>query len=401
MKKFQLKLYFLCLILLFDIVKAKEVLINESLPKIENLKSISEMSSIGFEWDPLYDQNIAGFYLYRASDSEPNFKIVATIKDKFQTHFVDTKLDPNTKYFYSLRSFNDQGHISEEGKVIEVYTMPRLEKIPFAEAITNLPNRIKLIWRPHPDLRVNSYIIERMKEGEGEFKKIAEVKNRLNAEYIDDNLKPNENFTYRIFALSFDGVKSEPSNILNSNSKALPPEVTSLNASFDQVNKILLNWDKSDYKDFSYYKIYSTSSSFLPYTLLAKTQDNNYEDIVNGKNKSKYYKVTIVDKDGLESPMPKNAIEGKTLGDPLAPSIILAQIKDGAIEVEWIDNDNRAVEYMVKRYGGGSTAIFKGLKEKKLRDIKALPGVEYTYEVISIDNQGLESEPSKKVKAAQ
>ncbi|MBK1972116.1 fibronectin type III domain-containing protein [Campylobacter sp. TTU_617] len=401
MKKFQLKLYFLCLILLFDIVKAKEVLINESLPKIENLKSISEMSSIGFEWDPLYDQNIAGFYLYRASDSEPNFKIVATIKDKFQTHFVDTKLDPNTKYFYSLRSFNDQGHISEEGKVIEVYTMPRLEKIPFAEAITNLPNRIKLIWRPHPDLRVNSYIIERMKEGEGEFKKIAEVKNRLNAEYIDDNLKPNENFTYRIFALSFDGVKSEPSDILNSNSKALPPEVTSLSASFDQVNKILLNWDKSDYKDFSYYKIYSTSSSFLPYTLLAKTQDNNYEDIVNGKNKSKYYKVTIVDKDGLESPMPKNAIEGKTLGDPLAPSIILAQIKDGAIEVEWIDNDNRAVEYMVKRYGGGSTAIFKGLKEKKLRDIKALPGVEYTYEVISIDNQGLESEPSKKVKAAQ
>ncbi|MBK1972867.1 fibronectin type III domain-containing protein [Campylobacter sp. TTU-622] len=401
MKKFQLKLYFLCLILLFDIIKAKEVLINESLPKIENLKSISEMSSIGFEWDPLYDQNIAGFYLYRASDSEPNFKIVATIKDKFQTHFVDTKLDPNTKYFYSLRSFNDQGHISEEGKVIEVYTMPRLEKIPFAEAITNLPNRIKLIWRPHPDLRVNFYIIERMKEGEGEFKKIAEVKNRLNAEYIDDNLKPNENFTYRIFALSFDGVKSEPSDILNSNSKALPPEVTSLSASFDQVNKILLNWDKSDYKDFSYYKIYSTSSSFLPYTLLAKTQDNNYEDIVNGKNKSKYYKVTIVDKDGLESPMPKNAIEGKTLGDPLAPSIILAQIKDGAIEVEWIDNDNRAVEYMVKRYGGGSTAIFKGLKEKKLRDIKALPGVEYTYEVISIDNQGLESEPSKKVKAAQ
>lgn len=401
MKKFQFKFYFLCLILLFNTVEAKENLVNESLPKIENLKSISEMSSIGFEWDPLYDQNIAGFYLYRASDSEPNFKIIATIKDKFQTHFVDTKLNPGTKYFYSLRSFNDQGHISEEGKVIEVYTMPRLEKIPFVEAITNLPNRIKLIWRPHPDLRVSSYIIERKKDGEGEFKKIAEVKNRLNAEYIDDNLKPNENFSYRIFALSFDGVMSEPSDILSSNSKALPPEITSLSASFDQVNRIFLNWDKSDYKDFSYYKIYSTSSSFLPYTLLAKTQENNYEDIVNGKNKSKYYKVTIVDKDGLESPMSKNGIEGKTLGDPLAPSIILAQIKDGAIEVEWIDNDNRAVEYMVKRYGGGSTAIFKGLKEKKLRDIKALPGVEYTYEVISIDNQGLESEPSKKVKAAQ
>ena len=66
-----------------------------------------------------------------------------------------------------------------------------------------------------------------------------------------------------------------------------------------------------------------------------------------------------------------------------------------------MDNDSRAVEYEVKRYGGEQNAIFKGIKEKRLKDVKALAGVEYSYEVISIDELGQRSQPSSKVKAAQ
>lgn len=410
MKKFHLSLCLSILILLFNACSvsqvsntesSKEVLINESLPKMDNIKTLSDMSNIAFEWEPLYDDNIQGFYLYRCSDEDAQFKLIATIKDKFQTHYVDTNLKPNTKYYYKMRSFDNQGHLSEDGKIFEVSTTPRLEAIPYVQAITNLPNRIKLIWRPHPDLRVNSYIIERSKSNEDNFKKIAEVQNRLSAEYIDKDLKPNENFNYQIIAVSFDGIKSEPSQVLNSTSKALPPEVQNLNASSDASNKIILTWDAPNYKDFSYYKVYSTSSSFLPYTLIAKTDKNSYEDLVEGSDKTKYYKVTMVDVDGLEGPMPKNGVEGKTLGIPSSPSIILAQSTPEGINLEWVDGDSRAVEYEVRRYGGEQNAIFKGIKEKKLKDIKALPGVEYSYEVIAIDSAGLRSEPSKRVKAAQ
>lgn len=359
------------------------------------------MSNIAFEWEPLYNENIKGFYLYRSSDENPDFKLVGTIKDKFQTHYVDTKLEPGTKYRYMMKSFNEQGQISEDGKVIEVSTAPRLEAVPFVQAVTNLPNRIKLIWRPHPDFRVDSYIIERTKGDDKEFKKIAEVKNRLNAEYIDSDLKPNENSSYRIIAVSFNGIKSGSSQVVSSTSKALPPQVEHLSASTDGSSKIILTWDAPTYEDFSYYKVYSTSSSFLPFSVLAKTDKNSYEDIVEGAGKSKYYKVTMVDKDGLESPMPKDGVEGKTLGNPLAPSIILAQSTSEGINLEWSDNDTRAVEYEVRRYGGEQNAVFKGIKEKRLKDVKALPGVEYSYEVIAIDSAGLRSEPSNKVKAAQ
>ncbi|EPV9389232.1 fibronectin type III domain-containing protein [Campylobacter upsaliensis] len=406
MRRFHLSICLASLTLLFsacsvaELTTPKQTQLNESLPKVQSLKSISDLSNVAFEWEPLYSENIQGFYLYRSSEKEPQMKLVATIKDKFQTHYVDTKLESGTKYQYMMKTFNEQGHFSEEGQVIEIATQPRPEPLAFVQAITNLPERIKLIWRPHTDLRVNAYIIEKKKVEDKKFAKIGEVKNRLSAEFIDE-VKANENFLYRVSALTFDGVQSEPSEVLNSTSKALPPEITHLSASNDLNGKIILSWDTPVYEDFSYFKIYATSSSFLPFTLLAKTDKNSYEDIVQGAGESKQYKITMVDKDGLESPMPKKGVEGKTLGLPASPSIILAQITSEGIVLEWADNDNRAVEYEVKRYGGDQNAIFKGIKEKRLRDIKALAGVEYSYEVIGIDELGQRSAPSSKVKAAQ
>ncbi|MEB2820863.1 ferrous iron transporter A [Campylobacter upsaliensis] len=406
MRRFHLSICLASLTLLFsacsvaELTTPKQTQLNESLPKVQSLKSISDLSNVAFEWEPLYGENIQGFYLYRSSEKEPQMKLVATIKDKFQTHYVDTKLESGTKYQYMMKTFNEQGHFSEEGQVIEIATQPRPEPLAFVQAITNLPERIKLIWRPHTDLRVNAYVIERKREEDKNFKKIGEVKNRLSAEFIDE-VKANENFLYRVSALTFDGVQSEPSEVLNSTSKALPPEITHLSASNDLNGKIMLSWDSPVYEDFSYFKIYATSSSFLPFTLLAKTDKNSYEDIVQGAGESKQYKITMVDKDGLESPMPKKGVEGKTLGLPASPSIILAQITSEGIVLEWADNDNRAVEYEVKRYGGEQNAVFKGIKEKRLRDIKALAGVEYSYEVIAIDELGQRSAPSSKVKAAQ
>ncbi|HEO8741829.1 TPA: fibronectin type III domain-containing protein [Campylobacter upsaliensis] len=406
MRRFHLSICLASLTLLFsacsvaELTTPKQTQLNESLPNVQSLKSISDLSNVAFEWEPLYSENIQGFYLYRSSEKEPQMKLVATIKDKFQTHYVDTKLESGTKYQYMMKTFNEQGHFSEEGQVIEIATQPRPEPLAFVQAITNLPERIKLIWRPHTDLRVNAYIIEKKKVEDKKFAKIGEVKNRLSAEFIDE-VKANENFLYRVSALTFDGVQSEPSEVLNSTSKALPPEITHLSASNDLNGKIMLSWDAPVYEDFSYFKIYATSSSFLPFTLLAKTDKNSYEDIVQGAGESKQYKITMVDKDGLESPMPKKGVEGKTLGLPASPSIILAQITSEGIVLEWADNDNRAVEYEVKRYGGDQNAIFKGIKEKRLRDIKALAGVEYSYEVIAIDELGQRSAPSSKVKAAQ
>lgn len=375
--------------------------INEGLPKISNIKSISDITSIAFEWEPLYDQNIAGFYLYRASSVGVPMELIAKIDNKFQTHYTDTNLEPNTKYYYSMKTYNELGQVSPDGMSIEAYTTRVIDPVPFAQAIVGLPNRVKIVWRPHPDLRVNSYIVERANMKDMKFKELAKVKNRLSAEYIDDSLKSDESFQYRIIALTYDGIKSPPSKIVESTTKALPPMVANLKASKNAPKKIILTWDKIDYADFAYYKIYSGSNTLLPLSVVAKTAENTYEDVINGVSEKRYYKVSMVDKDGLESPLMSEPVEGITLGAPLAPNIVLCAVEDDGIKVEWIDNDDRAREYIVKRTGGGSSAVFKEIKSKQLKDITALPGKVYSYEVIAIDANGIESKPSNKFTAAK
>ncbi|MCR6594375.1 fibronectin type III domain-containing protein [Campylobacter insulaenigrae] len=379
----------------------KTAQINEGLPKISSIKSIGDITSIAFEWEPLYDQNIAGFYIYRANSIGAPMELIAKINNKFQTHYTDTNLQPNTKYYYSMKTYNELGQISPEGVSIEAYTTRVIDSVPFAQAIVGLPNRVKIVWRPHPDFRVNSYIIERANMKDMKFKELARVKNRLSAEYIDDSLKPDESFQYRVVAQTYDGIKSAPSQVVESTTKALPPMVTNLTASKDLPKKIVLNWDKIDYADFAYYKVYSGSNTFLPLSVVAKTAENTYEDVVDGVSQKRYYKISMVDKDGLESPLMNEAVEGITLGAPLAPSIILCAVEDDGIKVEWIDNDDRAREYIVKRSGGGNSAVFKEIKSKQLKDITALPGKIYSYEVIAIDANGIESKPSNKFTAAK
>ncbi len=397
MKKPLCLLSSLVLILFFsacaNLAQQKELIVNENLPTIDELKHISNINSAAFEWKSFYNEDIEGFYLYRGGANDLTLSLVATIKDKYKTHFVDTKLEPDTKYYYAMKSFNKEGHISKEGVVVELKTMSRPVALPFVQAISSLPLKIKLIWRPHPDLRVSSYVIERAKNG-GEFKHLAEVKNRLSAEYIDDNLNANESFEYRIFAKTFEGIYSESSQIISSSTKPLPPQVQNLLASTSLAFRIRLTWDDLNFKDFAYYKIYAKTNLFS-FVNIAKTQSPSYEDVINEAGVSREYKVSVVDKDGLESLM-SHTIKGQTLEAPKAPSIVSSTFTGSSVQLSWVDNDDRALRYEVKRYGG-SDVEFKDINQKFFEDTSIVLGQEYSYEVVSIDEFGIRSLPSKKV----
>lgn len=400
MKQFHLILYSLVLIVLFSACSSKganlsKELINKNLPIVNEVKTISDVDYIAFEWDALYHNDIAGFYIYR--EQKGKMKLIATIKDKFKTHYVDSKLDPLTEYRYIIRTFNAQGQISQPSKIIRVRTNDVLKSVSYVQAISNLALRVKLIWRPHPDLRVTSYIIQRSDIDKNKFKTIDEIDNRLNIEYIDDDLESNVSYKYRIIAKTFNKIQSHPSGVVKATTKPLPPKVDFLHASLDAPSKIILLWDSVDYKDFLYYNIYSSSSDYLPYKLLAQTSDNKYEDIINKPDITRYYKVTMVDKDGLESLMPKDFVKGQTLALPKSPIINSAVYKNDTIELKWTKVD-RAVKYIVKRYASKENAEFKDININSFEDIGLTKDKNYSYEVIAIDQYGLQSKPSSKIK---
>jgi len=377
----------------------KQPIVDQTLPKLTDIKFLSEVTEVGFEWKPTFDERVVGYYIYRSNPEVKNAKLqrIATIEDKYSSHFVDTKLKPSTAYQYRFSTYSVQKRESVPSDTIIATTKPLIESVSFIKAITGLPNRVKLIWRPHTSQRVQSYIVERNEFSTIEWNRLAKIDGRLNAEYIDSGLKDNKVYRYRVKVKTYDGLVSKPSEIVEAGTKPLPIEIKNLTASIDVPKKIVLKWDPSVEKDFSYYKVYRTSNPLLFYRYLAKTKDTSYEDLINSNGSSYYYLVTTVDKDGLESPRQDNPIMGTSLEIPDTVSITSSNHDGRSINITWNTRDNRASRFNVIKEYKDKKKIFTAIKNNNFNDSDVTRGIEYNYKVIAIDRYGLASKESESV----
>lgn len=351
------------------------------------------MTEVAFEWVPVKSDNISGYKLYRSNSSTT--ELVATIKDRFSSHYVDTNLAPNTEYKYELKTYHENGFISKSGKVVAVKTHALLDSVPFVQAIYGLPERVKLLWRPHPDTRVVSYIIERAEVGSGKWRKVASVNGRLNAEYIDADLKSNHKYEYRIFVKTANGTISNPSKVVSATTKPLPVGITNLQASSNLPKKITITWEDNQNTEISHYNIYATSLEFVPYTLLASTNKTKFDDLVDKNGVQKFYKVTAVDRDGLESHKQNSPVVGSTLPAPLPANLVDARFNGDSIELIWDGgNDGRSVKFNVIK-SGKTEQTFRNLVQTRFVDNDVEAGEDYTYKIIGIDEFGINSKALK------
>lgn len=377
----------------------KKPVIDETLPTVNDIKYLSEITEVGFEWIPSYDERVEGYYIYRSNPQNDNGKLerIATVKDKYTSHYVDTKLTPGVLYHYRFSTYSKEERESVPSAVVSATTKPLIESVSFIKAIAGLPHRVKVIWRPHPLERVQSYIIERSEFSSTKWEERARIDGRLNAEYIDAGLADNHVYKYRVKVKTYDGLISNPSEIVEAGTKPLPNPIENLSATTDLPKKIQLNWAPSNEKDFAYYKVYRALNPLLFYTYRAKTKEPNFEDLVNENGKVYYYKVTAVDKDGLESYRQENAIVGSTLGMPLHVAITSSSQDDRSINITWETQDDRAVKFNLIKEFKSQKQVITGISEKSFSDRDVVKGIEYKYNVVAIDKYGLASAPSENV----
>jgi fibronectin type 3 domain-containing protein len=372
--------------------------VDPAMPKIAELKTLSDITEIGLEWSPIYDLKVEGYYIYRAEadNNTGSLDRVASINDRYVSHYVDTKLLPQTNYIYRISTFNKDKQESEPSAPARVSTKTTIEFVPFAQAMTNLPNRIKIIWRPHPSERVSSYIIERNDFGSTKWEQIAVVNGKLSAEYIDAKLKDGKSYRYRIIAKTYDGLVSAPSQIIEAQTKPLPPTVKNLRSTRDLPKKIVISWDASSYPEVDYYNIYRAGKVNFFYSHIVKTKSTTYEDVVQEDGASRHYYVTVVDKDGLESPRQNVSLTGVTLDVPSAPAVNVVRHDGRSIMIGWRDTSARAVKYQVVRTSKNGILTYTNITDNTFVDRDVTQEVEYSYEVVAVDINGLVSKPSEK-----
>jgi uncharacterized protein len=377
--------------------------INESIETVDfnSIKSIPDIVSIGFEWQKVNDPKVIGYNFYRTDLQKDgkSLKLVKTIENRYATHYVDKDLEPNTKYAYQISAKTADGSESRTTDAYMVQTLPRIVPVSFVQAISELPNRVKLLWRPHQDKRIEYYRIEKFNTTLNEWIHLKTVDQRLQVEYIDTGLDNNTSYKYRIKAFTFNHVESAPSPVVVGKTKALPLDVTNIKASNNQTKKINISWNASNTSDIIKYEIHRSSYSSLGFSKIATVNSDvlEYEDKINDDGKSYYYKVIAIDKDHLQSPFKGNAVEGKTLGKPAKPILTLGQIQGNKAILNWRAGDNRAISYNVQKrirlnFFEYKTLNFNNINDLRFEDTDILSGVEYKYSIQANDEFGLVSE---------
>ena len=411
MKRFSLSILFISSILLLfsgcngniPTPSVGKLKVDEKLPKIELTKNgiVTDMNEIAFEWKPINDPNVEGIDIYRSVGNDKDISLIATINNRYSTHYVDLDVKPNTKYRYFFRTYRGDV-VSQKSKVVTVYSKPPLPSVSWIYVRNGMPNMAKLLWRPHPNQAVQYYIVERKSVDDADWKEIAKLQGRLRAEYIDTNLKNRYIYNYRVRVQTYDGIVSTPSEIVKAVTKPLPPVVTGLRASTNLPKKIFLTWDKSNYKDFERYYLYRSKSEDGKFELIAKLYNNRFTDDIGEDGVTYFYKISQKDIDGLESPKDSSIVMGATLPKLMAPIPHDAYFDGSSIHLYWFKVDPRTKMYLIERHAkvglfDEKVRTFKTSKNKFI-DRNLTPGTTYVYRIYAMDENGILSKPSDDVK---
>jgi len=381
----------------------EKVKVDKTLPVVTLTKNgvITDMKTVAFEWKSITDPRVSGIYVYKKSPESKELEYYDTINTRYSTHYVDRDVDPNKKYSYAFRVFTKDAQ-GVNSKVFVVSTLPVLQSVSWIHSIGGLPRIAKIIWRPHVSERVASYIIERKTFEDSEYKKLTELDGRLNAEYIDEDLKDNRVYFYRIKVKTYDDIVSTPSTVVKAVTKQLPKSIKQITASKNLPKAIKITWAASQQKDFERYYLYRSDDIDGSYELIAKLYNNHFTDKIDEDGKSYFYRVSVVDKDGLESQHDAVTAMGMTLEKPMAPAIVEAKLAGNTVELKWEKSDPRAISYIIVRKAKKGwfdevSKEYQGIKQTHFIDKDIEPDTLYKYLVYSVDKNAIVSKPSIEV----
>jgi fibronectin type 3 domain-containing protein/predicted small lipoprotein YifL len=375
---------------------------DRNLPRVQDVKVRNSLSQVALEWKPIRDRQIVGYRILR-NDGKGSYQVIKIINDPYVSHYTDENKNQSVYNRYLISAYTNDGRVSLPSAVTLKTSVKKIAPVPFVTAISGLPNRVKILWRIHPDLRVNSYLIQRKDPKSNNWNSLATVEKRLSVEYIDNSALPGITYQYRVVGKTIDGVYSIPSKEVSGTAKLLPPPVTGIMATTNLPKKIEIIWKPSVVKD-ALYRIYASDFEDGVYSFIAGTKATHYTDRFDTDGTIRFYRVTVVDTDGLESTKQVKAAKGSTLGYLNAPNITSARVINSSVELQWTQTDPRTTSYTIykKYWDGWRPKIIKtvGFTGTTYIDTKIKPNITYTYYVEGVDKSGIPSQPSRSVNLA-
>jgi len=197
-----------------------------------------DRSRVSLEWlDESYKET--GYHVHRISSGSDEWTYIAELDSNIQS-YIDDDVDEAVVYSYCVNAFNAE-YKSATTDSLSAMTPPIAPTDLVAEQDTVSYTTVILGWNDNSS-RETGYRVQRRGRGIDDFYPVCGLLPPDTEGYIDENLTPNQWFTYRVCAVC-DSVGSKWSKYVNVNTNIRTPAApTDLNARATSPNSILLRW---------------------------------------------------------------------------------------------------------------------------------------------------------------
>ncbi len=289
-----------------------------------------ETGQILLSWGQV--QGVESYIVEKSTDNE-TWETLAVVTGT--PIYADQDIQPNTDYFYRVRSDAGNNQISEPSPVAQITTPPAA---PTNLQISASGKNVTLTW--NASTGSTTYIVERSTDGI-EFTEIAEVTETNHSDLV---ASWNTVYHYRVLAQN-DAGTSEPSSTVQIKTAPAPP--ANLRAAVSH-NTITLTWNASAGAES--YSVQRSLSDGI-WTELGETSSTSYKHENLGWGITFNYRVFALGTDGLKSDA--SAVVTATTEDVSAPTNLTATLEGTDATLSWQGAPNIS-RYIVERSIAGS-----------------------------------------------
>lgn len=269
-----------------------------------------QVKRVELTWRASTAEDVEGYKLYGAKGKEEEMVLLKTLPGRQADRFTDSsrgvyeKLEDGTTYRYRLTTYNRVAVESEATPAVTARTKPRPEKVSGLQGEGAKPKSVPLRWTPNPEKDISQYHLFRAVE-EGDFERIARPRETA---YLDQGLKDNILYRYKLQAEDRDGLLSDDSEILSIRTKARPAKPEGVIGGIEE-GRAVLNWKAATEPDLAHYTVYE--KRLFGVEKITLVQEARFTEAAPPKGKTKTYLITTSDRDGLESdPGPEVTVTG-------------------------------------------------------------------------------------------
>ncbi len=314
-----------------------------------------QVRCVPLAWEVSPDEDVVRYDVYRADSDAGPFTFLGSAEGRESAEYLDGGKDPGNleddrAYFYCVRAINAVTAESDDSDVVMATTRPVPPVVTGLEAVTGLPRRVELSWKPSPDEKVIAYEIERSEAG-GDFKSIARVTGLDMASYVDSGdeearfmrsslktpLKDGTAYAYRVHAVNTAEATSEWCDPVEAITKVVPETPHGLKATEGRPRVIGVVWAANKEDDIVQYVVAFSAAADGNYAeagrvSVEETRGFKQEDLPPGLER--YYRVKAIDIDGLESEW-SEPVFGSTKPLPGAPTDLAIEWTDDGAVLSW------------------------------------------------------------------